>query len=218
MKNRQKSGILIMAFALISLFPSPAQSERTHERFRMFYEFKPVFYWGFGGGFNVIGSKNYIELCPLNSWQKPNECMDSRIGGGIVVFGGMRPHKLFSIDLSWDLFLHPGKESYDNATLQSLRLDLKFYIIPGLIIEPYLQGGGGLYWFGETYSWDRGGGGFQVGGGLDILWAKGFSTDLQALYRGAYFWGSESRSGNFKSLYISNFFLVLKFTFRYFIS
>jgi hypothetical protein len=179
------------------------------------YDLRPMVYWGIGGGMNVIRFGNEDELCEQRPDGTFENCLGVPVGGGVILFGGIRPHPLFALDLSWDFFLHTRSEVYSHATIQSFRLDLKLYVYPGLNLEPYVQLGGGLYWFGDEYSWTRGGGGFQAGGGFDVVWLPGFSTGLLVLYRGVYFWERGGPTTVFPGTYTGNLEATVNLTFRY---
>lgn len=209
--------IFVAMLAVLSAAPCLAQQGQQPSRGIKTYSLKPMFYWGLGGGLNVIRFIDPDDLCERDLGGNPEDCISTPVGGGMIIFGGIRPHRLFALDLSWDFFLHTRSDVYSRATIQSLRIDAKVYFLPGLVVEPYVQAGGGLYWFGDTYSWERGGGGFQAGGGFDVVWLPGFSMGLQVLYRGVYFWARETHSGDFPATYTSNIEATVNLTFRYFI-
>jgi hypothetical protein len=204
------AALLVLATAVLA---APAWAQQGRKKSPV----KPMVYWGLGGGFNAIRFMNEDELCARPSGGEFENCINVPVGGGIIVFGGIRPHPMLAVDLSWDFFLHTRSETYSHATIQSLRLDAKIHFLPGWIVDPYVQGGGGLYWFGDEYSWTRGGGGFQLGGGFDVVWLPGFSTGLQVLYRGIYFWERLGDLSRFPSTYTSNIEATVNLTFRYFI-
>jgi hypothetical protein len=116
-----------------------------------------------------------------------------RHGGGISLYGGLRVGPLLALELGWTGTLHnPALVStafgpdVDYLVLNALTGDAKIFIgSSSPALEPYLQGGLGLYMLDSEYFGTQSlGAGFQLGGGLDFHIVPFLDLGFRALYRG----------------------------------
>ncbi|WP_428262922.1 outer membrane beta-barrel protein [Haliangium sp.] len=111
-------------------------------------------------------------------------------GGGVTVFGGLRISDNLALEAGWLGSLHePRGETFrddDVLTLNALTADARIYLpSSGDNLEPYLQGGLGVYLIGDSYVGTQSiGTGFQAGGGFDAAIGANLSLGLRLLYRG----------------------------------
>ena len=114
-------------------------------------------------------------------------------GGGVALHAGLRVNRRLALEAGWMGTLHnpvavdtPFGEDTDYLVLNGFTADAKIYVGTGNTrLEPYLQGGVGLYLLDSNYFGTQSiGSGFQAGGGLD--WRVGERIDIgaRALYRG----------------------------------
>jgi hypothetical protein len=113
-------------------------------------------------------------------------------GGGLSAWLGVNLSRAFSIELGWlGSFHNPVTYStgYGRDTsflvLEGVTADAKLHLTRGPI-DPYLQGGVGVYFLGDSavgYA-DSVGPGYQVGGGIDFRTGRFVTLGLRALYRG----------------------------------
>ncbi len=119
-------------------------------------------------------------------------------GGGFELFGGLRFSRVVAAELGWLASFHatdPTLATFERGMLNGVTLDLKVFPVPGSMrIEPFLQAGAGFYAFNSTFHDDLAlmGGGFQLGGGVDIRFTDDFVLGLRMLYRGIYVDNSET--------------------------
>ena len=121
-----------------------------------------------------------------------------RSGGGFDLFLGFRANKYFALEIGYtgtfhstgdDISMAASHGVYERGMLHGVTVDAKIFVIPkSRRIEPFVQVGGGGYAFvREGYSdSDLGGGGFHVGGGVDIRFNRSIALGLRALYKGLY--------------------------------
>jgi hypothetical protein len=120
-------------------------------------------------------------------------------GGGLTLFSGIRLNPIIALELGWLISFHnPARvatifgDDVDYLVLNGFTGDAKIYLgnlqrggEMGTGIEPYLQGGLGLYLLDSTYFGTQSiGTGFQLGGGLDFALAPRVAVTLRVLYRG----------------------------------
>ena len=127
-----------------------------------------------------------------------------RSGGGFDIFLGFRVNRYFALELGYVGTVHStGDEiaqaasggAYDRGMLHGVALDAKVFLIPkSRRIEPFLQiGGGGYAFVREGFSRsDLGGGGFHLGGGVDIRFNRSIALGIRTLYKGLYMDNSTS--------------------------
>lgn len=167
--------------------PPPAAAPGTEtqpqkkSKFLKAYKFRPMLYWGAGLGLNILPQRNAI--CPVDE-----TCIGSPVGFGFSLDMGARVHYLVGLELTYDAFFFmKHAEYYNQATWQSIRLDVRVYLLAGANIELYLMGGGGVNFFGDKFAVNTTGGGFEAGAGIDFVPANSFTVGAQLLYRGSVF-------------------------------
>lgn len=187
MRQRVWSAAFAAGLALSIAPPASAQYVQ--------FAFTPELYYGVGVGADFIGNNSDLDVCALETSDTGtvNHCqtITELTGGGAALFVGTRLASWFGLQLTYDAFFHQGSgnDPYNLATLQSLRAEARFFLLPGSLIEPYLEAGGGLYLIGDEYGVAKAGGGFQLGAGLDLYLDAELSLGAEALYRGIYFGG-----------------------------
>lgn len=115
-------------------------------------------------------------------------------GFGLSLHAGLRVHQLLALELGWLGTLHEPRGAVfaedQHLVLNGITADARVYLPairggggPGL--EPYLQGGLGVYLLDNTYFGTQSTGtGFQLGGGLDIPLGPHLVLGARGLYRG----------------------------------
>ena len=120
-----------------------------------------------------------------------------RSGGGFDIFLGLRFNRFLALEFGYVGTIHStgdfgepvGNEAYERGMLHGFALDAKIFLIPrSRRIEPFLQVGGGGYSFvREGFSEpELGGGGFHLGGGVDIRFNRSIALGTRILYKGLY--------------------------------
>jgi len=115
-------------------------------------------------------------------------------GGGLSAWIGVNLSRTFALELGWLGSFHNPATYYDSyyggtntsfLMLEGVTADAKLHLARGPI-EPYLQGGVGVYFLGDTAVGfaDSVGPGYQVGGGIDIWAGRYVTLGARALYRG----------------------------------
>lgn len=136
----------------------------------------------FGGG--LIGTR-------ILDQRGKTELLDS--GGGITLYTGLRVNRTLALELGWAGTFHNPEtvqttfgEDTDFLILNGFTADAKVYLgTQNQSIEPFLQGGVGLYLLDSTYFGAQSvGTGFQAGGGIDLRAGDHVLLGLRALYRG----------------------------------
>lgn len=155
------------------------------------YAFQPEFTYGVAVGAEFIGNNSDLDVCGRTDPAGTEHCqaITELAGGGAALFFGVRPWRHFGAQIAYDVFFHQGSDGdpYNLATLQSLRLDGRVFLLPESMIDPWVQVGGGLYLIGDEYGFAETGGGFQLGVGADVYLAPVLSIGISATYRGIYF-------------------------------
>jgi len=119
-------------------------------------------------------------------------------GGGLDLFLGFRFNRYLAMEFGYVGTVHSIDDqlvkadqwgNYDSGILHGVTLDAKVFLIPkSRRIEPFAQVGGGGYAFvrkGFEHA-DLGGGGFHLGGGVDIRFNRSIAIGIRALYKGIY--------------------------------
>ncbi|MEM9491299.1 MAG: hypothetical protein AAGC55_19285, partial [Myxococcota bacterium] len=110
---------------------------------------------------------------------------------GVSAFVGLRINRSLALEAGWLGTVHSaatraGDAGDDYMLLNGMTADAKIYLHAGRDhLEPYIQGGVGLYVLDDS---DLGtasvGTGFQAGGGLDVRVGPRLSLGVRGLYRG----------------------------------
>jgi hypothetical protein len=115
-----------------------------------------------------------------------------RTGGGVSAWLGVNLSSALSVELGWlGSFHNPQTYStyYGRDTsflvLEGVTADAKIHLGRGPI-DPYLQGGVGVYFLGDSAVGfaDSVGPGYQLGGGIDLWVGRHVTLGGRALYRG----------------------------------
>jgi len=115
-------------------------------------------------------------------------------GAGFALFAGIRLNERLALEAGWSATLHnPSNvstsfgEDTDYLALHGLTADAKLYLPhdSSRNMEPYVQGGVGVYLLDSQYfGTEAVGTGFQLGGGIDFAASPKMRLGLRALYRG----------------------------------
>jgi hypothetical protein len=128
-------------------------------------------------------------------WQTQNDLTSvMQSGGGLDIFFGFRFNRYFALELAYVGTFHSTSgevaADYDRGMLHGGTLDGKIFLLPSSSrIEPFVQVGGGVYSFveeGFTMNRELTGGGFHLGGGLDIRLNQTIGIGLRVLYKGIF--------------------------------
>ncbi len=183
------------------------------------YVFMPQIYVGMGLGADFIGNNSDLNACVSGV-----NCQEitGLAGGGFAIFAGLRLSEWVGLELSYDAFFHEGSAGnpYNLATRQSLRGDAKVFFLSGGGLEPYLQAGVGAHFLGDEYAVAAAGGGFQLGGGVDLYLIPSLSLGANVLYRAAYFQGFEvddldAGPGETRAGFVHDIYVMLNATLHY---
>ncbi len=169
----------------IRRYPARARPVRQPRR-RAYVAPRSSIYLGVGilGDFNVETDNELTQIM--------------RSGGGFDLFLGLRFNRFFALEFGYVGTIHStGDEismaasgnAYERGMLHGVALDAKIFFIPkSRRIEPFLQVGGGGYSFvREGFSDpELGGGGFHLGGGVDIRFNRSIALGTRILYKGLY--------------------------------
>jgi hypothetical protein len=112
-------------------------------------------------------------------------------GGGINLFLGGRIHRHLALEFGWSPTFHGqpgsgfGETTTDGLALSAITADLKILPLRGWV-QPYVAFGPAGYVLHDwAFHYLGGGGGFQVGGGVDFYVYRHLSFGLKSQYRGA---------------------------------
>ena len=114
-------------------------------------------------------------------------------GGGVTLYTGLRVNRVLALEAGWTGTFHNPEavdtgfgEDIDYLVLNGLTADAKIFLnTTADNLEPYLQGGVGLYLLDSTYFGAQSAGtGFQLGGGAVTRLGEHLELGARALYRG----------------------------------
>lgn len=114
-------------------------------------------------------------------------------GAGVTLYSGLRVNESLALELGWIGSLHnPARvdtafgSDTDYLVLNGFTADAKVYVQRNATqVQPFLQGGVGVYFLDSQYFGTQSvGTGFQLGGGLDFYTRSNVMLGLRALYRG----------------------------------
>jgi hypothetical protein len=131
----------------------------------------------------------------VESDDRVSQIVDS--GGGLELFLGFRFSRYAAFELGGLFTFHKTEDRLiETGMMNAVTGDLKVFFIPSSRrIEPFIQLGLGAYiltrdgWDGNELT----GGGFQLGGGVDIRLNSSIAIGTRLLYRGAFLDNSEAR-------------------------
>jgi hypothetical protein len=181
--HQSRTILLVAAAAAAAAFTtgaSPAHAQRQY---------------GAGVGVAVAPGNLYVGgslvgTAILNQHGGP-ELLDD--GAGFSLFTGLRVSDPLALELGWTGTLHNPATVWtdfgpdtDYLVLNGLTADAKIYIdTQRPRIEPFVQGGLGLYLLDSQYFGTQSvGSGFQLGGGFDYDAGPSVLLGVRALYRG----------------------------------
>jgi|GEM_PF-1951406 len=117
-------------------------------------------------------------------------------GGGFAIWGGLELGQVVGFEAKYSASFHNpvancgGGNNYawcgaSFLLLETISLDLKLHIPTRSRVVPYFAVGPMAGWIGRSgYLTDAVGGGFEIGGGLDIWISRHGTVGFEALYRG----------------------------------
>jgi hypothetical protein len=143
------------------------------------YASDPIWYVGVGGfGTHILSQSGGPEVL--------------RDGGGLSIWAGVHATRALSLELGWMGSLHNpvplgawyGADT-DYLVLSAFTADAKIHLGDRHAVDPYLEGGLGLYMLGSNhFGVDSVGTGFQAGGGIDFWLGQAVSLGVRARYHG----------------------------------
>ena len=199
MRNLVRGSLVLVAFAVLLAIPRPAAAQ---------YYYAPGPYYGpprpaYGvpgyapqlkidrpGVYLGLGLQGAIILNQANT--DSNDPNFISHGGGGRVFLGVRIVPMFALEFSYAQTGHTpvsygGYDYVDYLTLHALTADAKLIFPNRYNVRPYLIAGLGYYALTQGYADATSGGGFQLGGGLDIWLNPWWSFGGRLLYHGVKF-------------------------------
>ena len=111
-------------------------------------------------------------------------------GAGLTLFTGLRINRTLALEAGWLGTVHgPDGMAFDQTeqlVLNGFTADARVYLPASSdALEPYIQGGLGLYLLDSTYFGTQSvGSGFQLGAGFDLRLGDSVKLGLRTLYRG----------------------------------
>ncbi|HEY3355478.1 MAG TPA: outer membrane beta-barrel protein [Polyangia bacterium] len=191
MKRLVRGSLLLAIGALLLTLPSVASAHYTGYPHRHGYYVGPGYgappidrpgvYLGIGGFGDIVA----------NQANSPVDFLTS--GAGYNLFLGVRLNPNFALEFGWGQGFHNQQNDYfgntlDYIALNHLTADLKIIFPNPSNVRPYIQAGLGFYMLTDAFNSDiASGGGFQLGGGLDIYLNPWWSIGGRLLYHGIKF-------------------------------
>ncbi|MCG8417662.1 MAG: porin family protein [Proteobacteria bacterium] len=114
-------------------------------------------------------------------------------GAGATLYTGLRLNRTLAVEAGWMGTLHNPEqvrtsfgEDTDYLVLNGFTVDAKIYLnAVSQAMEPFLQGGVGVYLLDSSYFGSQSvGTGFQAGGGFDFRTGRHLALGVRILYRG----------------------------------
>jgi hypothetical protein len=161
------------------VYVMPSHAPRPRRAAEPIYD--PAFYFGIGlHATSVLNSGDSTLTSGLDS------------GAGFDLGLGLRLAPRFSLDFNWMTSFHDAgtnSAAGNEGTLTSLTVAGRYFLRDrSRQTQPYIQAGLGAYILSrDAWEFDAlTGGGFELGGGVDIYLSRGVSLGGKVLYRGAY--------------------------------
>jgi hypothetical protein len=193
MRNLVRGSLVLAVVVALLALPRPAAAHYTG------YPHRHVYGPGYGPErFNIdrpgvylgLGGVGAIILNQANSDPADPDFISH--GGGGQVFLGVRIAPMFALEFGYAQTGHNAvTDGYGNLVdylaLHALTADAKLIFPNRSNVRPYVQGGVGYYALTQGYGDPTSGGGFQLGGGVDIWLNPWWSLGGRILYHGIKF-------------------------------
>lgn len=176
----------VIAIAVLTALPRPAAADRYYAS--PYHPHQPtviLFPKGVYVGASLMGTR-------ILDQQGGQDLLED--GAGFAAFAGIRLNPRLAVEGGWSATIHnpttvdtPFGADTDYLVLHGLTADAKLFLThdSSKTMEPYLQGGVGVYLLDRTYFGTESiGTGFQLGGGIDFSASPRVRLGLRALYRG----------------------------------
>jgi hypothetical protein len=197
--------LLILGVMLLAL-PSVASAQYYYARPRPHY-------YGAPGVSPIDRPGMYLGISGMGDFvvNQANSSVGDFIGqgGGFGLMLGVRLNPVFALEFGYQETLHnPVEDVYGNTIdwlgLHGVTADIKLIFPNPSNVRPYIQGGVGFYGLAYAFSdWVASGGGFQLGGGLDIWLNPWWSLGARLLYHGIYLNDITYADGSSESPFLS---------------
>jgi hypothetical protein len=192
MRNLVRGSLVLVAFAVLLAIPRPAAAQ-------YYYAPRPVYgpplyapqlkidRPGVYIGAAAVGA---IILNQANTDSSASDFITH--GGGGQIWLGVKVHPMFALEFGYAQTAHNTYTDYwgnvvDYLALHALTADAKLIFPNRYNVRPYVQAGIGYYALTQGYNDATSGGGFQLGGGLDIYLNPWWSLGGRVLYHGVKF-------------------------------
>lgn len=176
----------VIAIAVMTAMPSRAAADRYYAA--PYHPRQPaviLFPKGVYVGASLVGTR-------ILDQQGGQDLLED--GAGFAAYVGLRLNPRLAVEAGWSATIHnpttvdtPFGADTDYLVLHGLTADAKLFLShdSARTMEPYLQGGVGVYLLDRTYFGTQSiGTGFQLGGGIDFAASPRVRLGLRALYRG----------------------------------
>ena len=174
-----------LSVALVSFLDLSAAHAQYHPAYRPHSRAAAVVYpKGLYVGGGLVGTR-------ILSQQGGNELLED--GAGLSLYAGLRVNRSLALEAGWVGTLHNPVavntsfgEDTDYLVLNGFTADAKVFLgSANPKMQPFVQGGVGLYLLDSTYFGTQSvGTGFQAGGGVEIGLGRHVDLSLRGLYRG----------------------------------
>jgi hypothetical protein len=198
---RPSTLVLMFAIGIASfLGPSPAQAQYYYRTYPAHARVVTLYPQGLYVGGGLVATR-------ILSQSGGDEFL--RGGGGLTLHTGFRVNRSLALEAGWTGTLHNPEtvrtafgDDVDYLALHGFTADARiFFRTETPNVEPFVQGGVGLYLLDSTYFGAQSvGTGFQAGGGVNIGLSGHLDLGLRALYRGMAMGPPE---GGYRDTYVS---------------
>ena len=197
MRNLVRVSLALAVVVALLALPSPAAAHYTG------FPHRHVYGYGYAPGQPGMPSLNIdrpgvylggslLGAVVINSANTDSSAADFiDHGGGFGLFLGVRIVPMFALEFGYTGTAHNTYTDYwgnvvDYLWLNAITLDGKLIFPNRSNVRPYIQAGVGYYALSQGENWTSGGG-FQLGGGLDIWLNPWWSLGGRVLYHGVKF-------------------------------
>ena len=157
----------------------------------------------------------YLGVGLMGDFMTETENRLSRLmetGGGMDLFFGLRFNEFFALEIGFLGSVHSTDPAVDpnapDGILNGITFDGKVFLLPqSPRIEPFLQVGcGGYGFYEEGYENEElTGGGFHLGGGVDIRVSRNIGFGIRGIYKGIYMDNETEWYPATESVYLNQF-------------